>query len=121
MKAFSSTNTTREVMATVSVEPDEEMYYIKFTFGTGGILFTYTVTEPDIVEMDEWRKLAKGESASLNFYQGNGDGSIYSNNGAVKFVSSPSGSGGDTIAEFIVAHAIIAEPLRAALTHIESQ
>lgn len=122
MKAFSSTNTAGEVTVTVSVEPyDNVDYYIKFTFQMGGILFAYEVAEPDIVEMSEWQKLARGENVDLNFYQGNGDGYICSNNRAVKFVSSPSGSGGDTIAEFTVAHAIIAGPLRAALNHIESQ
>jgi len=71
--------------------------------------------------MKEWTDLVSGKHGKrLNFYQGNGEGSISIDGDKLVFVSHPSGDGGDTIATFKISKHPFLEILAAKLGEIQN-
>ena len=62
------------------------------------------ITEPYIYTKERWEKLISAiendTDDKLDFYQGNGEGSISCHRGFVCFTACPSGAGGDTRVSF---------------------
>ena len=85
-----------------------------FDFAFPGGTYQFVVTEPYLLEVEDWKELARGER-SASFYCGNGDGGIYCENSCLVFSAGPSGSGGDVTSRFTVGVDVVRELLLAAI------
>ena len=99
------------------VDPDDGVncWMLEFEYIMPECKMRYVVTEPRAYSFDQWNEFCLGDRVLLNFYQGNGEGSMTHEGDRIVFTSSTSGAGGDTIAEFSVDKHLVVGPLMFAL------
>lgn len=78
----------------------------------GEVRFGFLVHEPTIQSYENWCDFLDGKILALNFYQGNGEGSIKKAYECMQFIANPSGGGGDVTSDISVSFDIYAPLIR---------
>jgi hypothetical protein len=89
---------------TCNGEQDDQYFMFSFEFSTGDFITVVVIEEPYLVSRTKWvefiQTIKDRGTMRLNFYQGNGYGTLSTSNGKVKFGAMPSGYGGDMSVNF---------------------
>lgn len=91
---------------TVEVTQDEDFPMVEFGIEFGQFRARVVLDEPYLCSKEQWLKFAHAvpekEVAMLNFYQGNGQGSMMCDGKTLRCTAQPSGMGGDVTVEVIM-------------------
>ena len=92
-----------------------ETWSINLTISAGALRCTFTIEEPYLHSLAEWRGLAEGKYVHLDLNQGSGDWSIRVSEGIAEFRVMTSKVGGNASSVIGVPLAVIASTLTTAL------